>query len=101
MKSASATFTLAALMALVATAAIAQTASQTPAQPPPNYAPPPPSPSQSTPAPNPGAMTPHNADTQGDPNDCASQLKASNPRLSAVQIKQYCQRQLNPSSPQD
>jgi hypothetical protein len=100
-KSASASFILTALTALIGTGAIAQTASQTPAQPPPNYAPPPPSPGQSTPAPNPGAMTPHNADTQGDPNDCASQLKASNPRLSAVEIKQYCQRQLNPSSPQD
>lgn len=101
MKSASASFILSLLTAFTATAAIAQTATQTPAQPPPNYAPPAPSPSQSTPAQNPGATNPRSADTQGDPNDCASQLKASNPRLSAVEVKQYCQRQLNPSAPQD
>jgi hypothetical protein len=100
-KSASPPCILTALTALIATAAIAQTATQTPAQPPPNYAPPPPSPGQSAPAQSPGATNPRNADTQGDPNDCASQLKASNPRLSAVEIKQYCQRQLNPSAPQD
>jgi hypothetical protein len=98
-KSASASFILAVLTAFIATAAIAQTATQTPAQPPPNYAPPAPSPSQTAPAQNP--TNPRSADTQGDPNDCASQLKASNPRLSAVEVKQYCQRQLNPSAPQD
>ena len=101
MKSASAPLILSVLSAFTATAAIAQTATQTPAQPPPNYAPPAPAPSPSTAAPNPSATNPRNADTQGDPNDCASQVKASNPRLSAVEIKQYCQRQLNPSAPQD
>jgi hypothetical protein len=100
-KSASASLILSVLSAFIATAAIAQTATQTPAQPPPNYAPPAPAPSPSTAAPNPSATNPRNADTQGDPNDCASQVKASNPRLSAVEIKQYCQRQLNPTAPQD
>jgi hypothetical protein len=88
--------------AFVASVAIAQTAPQAPAQPPPTYSPPQQYPSQ--PAPprdqNAAAKNPPNYG-ESDVNDCSSRMKANNPRLSAVEIRQYCQRDLNPSSPQD
>jgi hypothetical protein len=81
--------------AVMASVAVAQTAQQ-------SYAPPQQSPSQpSAPAdPAANARKAHN-DSQGDINDCTSQVKANNPRLSAVEVKEYCQRDLNPTSPQD
>lgn len=92
------------LAALIATCALAQSAPPTSQQPPQNFTPPQQSPSQPTaPAGRSAAASDPLAgtDTQADVNDCTSRLRASNPRLSAVEIKQYCQRQLNPSSPQD
>jgi hypothetical protein len=92
------------LTALIQTVAIAQTAPQTPAAPPPSFTTPQQYPNQTTvPAgPSAGAGSQRNTgDTQTRANDCSSQIKAINPRLSAEQIRQYCQRQLTPSSPQD
>ena len=90
------------LAAIMTTVAMAQTPSQTPAAPPPapTYAPPqqaaPTAPAdQGTSARNP------RIDPQADVNDCTARVKAANPRLSAVEVKQYCEKDLNPSSPQD
>jgi hypothetical protein len=90
--------------ALLASVAVAQTPPQTQSAPPgPTYVPPPDSPNQTAPSadPNRNAGNARQADTSTDVNDCTSQVKAKNPGLSAVQVKEYCQKQLNPTSPQD
>jgi hypothetical protein len=88
--------------AVIASVAVAQTAQQTPTQPPPTYTPPQQQPNQPATSADPGANARNpRTDTQADINDCTSRVKANNPRLTAVQVKQYCQRDLNPSSPQD
>jgi hypothetical protein len=87
------------LAAVMSSTALAQTTQQAPAPPPPAYAPPQQAP---TPASNPGDR---NATARSprptDPNDCTSWARAQNPRLSAAEAKAYCQKDLQPTSPQD
>jgi hypothetical protein len=88
--------------AVIASVAAAQTAQQTPTPPPATYTPPQQYPTQPTTPADPGAnaRNPRNTSQTG-VNDCASRVKANNPQLSADQVKQYCQKDLAPSSPQD
>jgi hypothetical protein len=89
-------------VAVIASVAAAQTAQQTPTQPPPSYTAPQQYPNQSPAPADPGANARNSrTGTESDVNDCVSRVKANNPRLSADQVKQYCQRDLSPSSPQD
>jgi hypothetical protein len=94
MKSSPTVLLVAVVFASVAAAqtAKAPTNSQTPI-----YAPPqqPPTTDQSSNTTSPRTSRP------SDGTDCTSRVRASNPRLSAEQAKEYCQRDLNRSSPQD
>jgi hypothetical protein len=91
--------------AVLASVAVAQTPpqNQTTTPPGPTYVPPQDSPNPTAPSADPNRSTgnPRQADTSTDVNDCSSQVKARNPGMSAVQVKEYCQKQLNPTSPQD
>jgi hypothetical protein len=87
------------LAAVIASVAMAQT---TPQAPPPTFSPPRQYPSPPAPPANLGAETRNpRYDRQSNVNDCTSWVQANYPRLSAVEVKQYCQRDLYPSSPQD
>lgn len=76
----------------------------------------PPAPSTSTPVTVPGQLAPSQPLPPGDrsvntgipgnakpsdANDCSAWVKANNPRLSAAEVKDYCERDLKPTSPQD
>jgi hypothetical protein len=92
---------MASMLAILMTAAtVAHAAPPTPAQSTEIYAPVQQAPVQ---APPPGdrSVNTGNGTKPTDANDCSAWVKANNPRLSAAEIKDYCQKDLKPTSPQD
>jgi hypothetical protein len=92
------------ILTALASTAVAQTSAQTSAAP--SFSTAPRQPSQVTPTivvPSTGPISQGSQSGLGDEtvNDCTSQVKVSHPGLTEEQIREYCQRSLDPSSPQD
>jgi hypothetical protein len=88
------------LAVLIASVTVAQAAPPTPAQSTEVYAPVQQAPTQAVP-PGDRSVNTGNGTRPTDANDCSAWVKANNPRLSAAEIKDYCQKDLKPTSPQD
>jgi hypothetical protein len=88
------------LATVVASATIAQAQPPTPAQSTPVSVPAQQAPSAPVP-PGDRSVNTGNGARPTDANDCSAWVKANNPRLSAAEIKDYCQKDLKPTSPQD
>ena len=91
-----ATLALTALMA--ATAAFAQTTPpSTTAEPPTSTTPQEQSPGPATPESTPNAST-NSADREALMNDCLKQVQAANPNVSADQVRNFCEKEINGAS---
>ena len=97
MKRVSVALALTALAA--ATVAVAQTTPQTSADQPAQTTSQQQYPNSTTPPADQGAGTSSSADKQALIKDCLKQVQAANPNAAAKDVKEYCDKQVNSSSP--